>query len=730
MKLFTSIILVLISLQLSAQSLCELKTPTLIYNKVSQSYHIEDEIKPYKILWYRNDTLIKTSLSYRTSPQQLISIPNFRHFEVCPHILRNGDIYFLGDSFFHYSVFKVNQLNKTYDRQFNLSDYVTENKIDFFNSLLNGVIGNTYLYNKDSSHDITNCFIMDNQGIMYIDKVYMKNFIAFSPQNNTYKLIDSNTSIVYPTENFTFRNFLYIYQDKTLFKSKTIPTPFNSYLRFSNPLFSIDSLKKIYDALYNISTSSFSTGFYRNKRYLQTQSYEVWSLNPNFDTIIEKFNTPTSLSSYGFYRPSLIDGQGTIYMTKRESAGFYNEIHTDYIYTFNFHSQLFDSVQMPKDSLILSMVSSSVRIDCSGSLYAFGYLYKNLNDHRYNNRHTLNLYKQTAYIDTGLTHNFDTTLTAIVYYYDADSVILNSKNPKRYIDTSTCTQFSYRGKNYTQTGNYTDTFYNTTIGIDTILYIKLTQNKIYKDTIKQTSCDSFTYKNTPYKNSGTYTYPYKSIYNCDSFHTLNLTINKSKSNTINYQSCTPYKWNDSTYSQSGTYTRLFKTINQCDSIVTLNLKIGLNNKVNINNGINYTAQQDSVSYQWYRCNPWRRITNETKQTFTTTTKGSYAVVLDNGKGCKDTSDCIALYSSGFATTIDAMTRIYPNPFNSNLTIELDKFHSEINIKIYDLSGRQILNTNYLNRDTIELDLKFVSKGTYYLQIETENYNQFYTILKD
>ena len=65
-----------------------------------------------------------------------------------------------------------------------------------------------------------------------------------------------------------------------------------------------------------------------------------------------------------------------------------------------------------------------------------------------------------------------------------------------------------------------------------------------------------------------------------------------------------------------------------------------------------------------------------------------------------------------------------------MTIELDKFHSEINIKIYDLSGRQILNTNYLNRDTIELDLKFVSKGTYYLQIETENYNQFYTILKD
>ena len=427
----------------------------------------------------------------------------------------------------------------------------------------------------------------------------------------------------------------------------------------------------------------------------------------------------------------MIDGQGTIYMTQHILNSLsLNEIHTDYIYTFNIHTQIQEDIKMPKDSILLSMVSASVRIDCSGSLYAFGYLYRDPLDHGTSGRHTLNLYKQTAYIDTGLNHSFDTTLKAIIYYYDADSVILDSKNPKLYIDTSTCTQFNHRGKQYTQAGNYTDTFYNTITGIDTILFIKLTKNNIYKDTIKQTSCDSFTYKNTPYKNSGTYTYPYKSIYNCDSFHTLNLTINKSKSNTINYQSCTPYKWNDSTYSQSGTYTRLFKTINQCDSIVTLNLKIGLNNKVNINNGINYTAQQDSVSYQWYRCNPWRRITNEIKRTFTTSTKGSYAVVLDNGKGCKDTSDCLALYSSGFATTINAITRIYPNPFNFNLTIELDKFHSEINIKIYDLSGRQILNTNYLNRDTIELDLKFVSKGTYYLQIKTENTNQFFNILKD
>ena len=193
MKLYCYTLFILLNFQLNSQSLCELKTPTLIYNKASKSYHIKDEIKPYKVVWYRNDTLIKTATSYRTAPQQLISIPNFRHFEVCPHVLRNGDIYFLGDSFWHYSVFKVNLLNKTYDRQFNLSDYVTENK-DFLDSIYYGSVGNTYSLNKDSSHEITNCFVMDNDGMMYINKVYIKNFLAFNPSTKTYKLIDSFTN--------------------------------------------------------------------------------------------------------------------------------------------------------------------------------------------------------------------------------------------------------------------------------------------------------------------------------------------------------------------------------------------------------------------------------------------------------------------------------------------------------------------------------------------------------
>ena len=331
---------------------------------------------------------------------------------------------------------------------------------------------------------------------------------------------------------------------------------------------------------------------------------------------------------------------------------------------------------------------------------------------------------------------FDTALIPIyvskkTYTYDTINYSTCENKPLKVSDPNIFRWYDNTKdttKTFTATGNY---WYETKTNCDlkrTQLYIKLDISKY--DTIKQTSCDSFTYKNTTYKNSGTYTFKYIGSNGCDSFYTLDIKINQSKRTNLNHFSCTPYIWLDSTYSKTGTYTRLYKTIKQCDSLVSLNLNIGLNDKINLTNGINYTAQQDSVSYQWYRCNPWRRITNETKRTFTTTTKGSYAVVISDAKGCTDTSDCIALYSSGFANTIQRNVVIYPNPFNNHLTIELDKIYKGTNIKIYDLTGRQILNNNYLNRESIELDLKEIAKGAYYLQIETDSETLFFNILKD
>ncbi|MFN7422695.1 MAG: hypothetical protein ACK5QP_04800, partial [Chitinophagales bacterium] len=113
--------------------------------------------------------------------------------------------------------------------------------------------------------------------------------------------------------------------------------------------------------------------------------------------------------------------------------------------------------------------------------------------------------------------------------------------------------------------------------------------------------------------------------------------------TLKKTVCEKYFWRDTTYTKTGKYTRTISKPNSCDSVLTLDLKVGLEPKVTLSNGINYRVEEDFKSYQWYLCSPWKKINNETKKTFTTITRGSYAVIVSNGE-CVDTSDCIALYS--------------------------------------------------------------------------------------
>jgi len=263
----------------------------------------------------------------------------------------------------------------------------------------------------------------------------------------------------------------------------------------------------------------------------------------------------------------------------------------------------------------------------------------------------------------------------------------------------------------------------------TQLDIKINSN-IY-DTLEQTSCDSFSYRGTSYKNSGVYTSSYISVNGCDSFHSLELKIYPSTITTLAQFFCTPYVWQDSIYSQSGSYIRKYKTVYQCDSILKLDLSIGLDNRLNIENGVNYTSLQDNVSYQWYRCNPWRRITNETKKTFTTKTRGSYAVVLDNGKGCRDTSDCLELYSSQVSGVSGHQAwTVFPNPFKEVFHISLDRTYKTIHVKLYDLMGRLVITETIHHNSEFRIKNSELPKGSYYLQVETETTSQFFNLLKE
>jgi hypothetical protein len=194
-------------------------------------------------------------------------------------------------------------------------------------------------------------------------------------------------------------------------------------------------------------------------------------------------------------------------------------------------------------------------------------------------------------------------------------------------------------------------------------------------------------------------------------------------------SCTSYLWRDTTYTKTGKYTRKIMNASSCDSFVTLDLTIGIDAKIKLTNGINYSTQDTYKTYQWYLCTPWKKITNQTTRYFTTTTRGSYAVVVSNGF-CTDTSDCVALYSAGLQSVITAKAVIYPNPARDKLNIDFNQFYKETKLRIYDMQGKLIVSSDYLSTDKIQIDVEKFPAGIYSLHIAQDKEITNYKFLKE
>ena len=74
--------------------------------------------------------------------------------------------------------------------------------------------------------------------------------------------------------------------------------------------------------------------------------------------------------------------------------------------------------------------------------------------------------------------------------------------------------------------------------------------------------------------------------------------------------------------------------------------------------------------------------------------------------------------------------IYPNPTRGHLTIDIDNMpeNSQSSIRIYDMSGRMLLQKSNIDSST-ELDLSNQSSGTYILRISLSGKTSTWKILK-
>lgn len=224
--------------------------------------------------------------------------------------------------------------------------------------------------------------------------------------------------------------------------------------------------------------------------------------------------------------------------------------------------------------------------------------------------------------------------------------------------------------------------------------------------------------NDPARVSG----PVISSWNCSDEMTQKptVTINEPNSGTDIISACNSYTWiDDVTYTESNnTAMHTLTNADGCDSIVTLNLTINTVNTTVSVDELTIMADAVGADYQWVDCdNGNAEISGETGQSFTASSNGNYAVII-NENGCSDMSVCTEVTTVGLVGNIKNDFSIYPNPTRETLVVQRDK-NSKVNYIITDQLGK-VVKEGRLTSEKQNINVSFLSKGIYVLKFEGNN----------
>jgi surface protein len=154
--------------------------------------------------------------------------------------------------------------------------------------------------------------------------------------------------------------------------------------------------------------------------------------------------------------------------------------------------------------------------------------------------------------------------------------------------------------------------------------------------------------------------------------------------------CGFYYWNvaNEIYFESGLITETSSS-GICDTVYVLDLNIGeITDYTILVNGGTVSTTNNTASYQWLDCDDdYAPITGATNQSYTPPSSGNFALELTEG-GCVDTTACVYVVPTSTTELQTNILRIYPNPTQGNVTINLESPSKGI-LKAYDLQGRLI-----------------------------------------
>jgi hypothetical protein len=140
---------------------------------------------------------------------------------------------------------------------------------------------------------------------------------------------------------------------------------------------------------------------------------------------------------------------------------------------------------------------------------------------------------------------------------------------------------------------------------------------------------------------------------------------------------------------------------------------GLDNTTSSSMGT-FTANQVGGTYQWLDCgSSYTAVAGATGQNYTPSANGSYAVQITYA-GCVDTSACIVINNVGIDENISNSSKVYPNPAESIVNIELDGLDKLENIalQLTDISGKIITVSYKTSSASVQVDIASLSNGIY------------------
>lgn len=181
-----------------------------------------------------------------------------------------------------------------------------------------------------------------------------------------------------------------------------------------------------------------------------------------------------------------------------------------------------------------------------------------------------------------------------------------------------------------------------------------------------------------------------------SFGTLEITVN-----------CKEYvSPSGRVYNESGTYFDYLRNSFGCDSIISINLVVN-------NNFLFQSEVKTCDSFYWEQSAEWYYQSQELRKEYISVfdCDSVYTLSLD-----LDSTWCN--YPEKPISTCNTSWSVFPNPTNTDITLDLGKEYVNVNLELFDVFGKLVTTSFYKNNQVISLPMHY-SNGIYMLRVRTE-----------